>query len=323
MLNFDAAAGKFTTTGGHYTATGTTTYTVTGTDKNSETISDTFTVTVTANSPPVTPGFVNQLFTQGTGGVYTAPAFTDADSDTITYTEGTTVCTTAGITFTAAGPANSATWTVGAGVAAGTYTCTIQADDGYTGGSVTDTFVIEVDTAPVWTPLADQTTKECDAGLNYPVVSLCTDADAGDTLTLSAVTTGQGAITASWLNFNAATGLFSGTPLDGNAGTVSIDVKCEDNHGLSATDTFTITVAANNAPTYTAIADQLVNVGDTINIVATGAWTDSDSANFACTSTLADGTALPATLISYTDTPGTSRIFGPGSTTPVGTADAY
>lgn len=68
-----------------------------------------------------------------------------------------------------------------------------------------------------------------------------TDID-GDTLTYSAVLSGGGALPA-WLSINSATGAFSGTPMDVNAGSYIIVVSANDGHGgVTAALPFTLTV---------------------------------------------------------------------------------
>ncbi len=82
------------------------------------------------------------------------------------------------------------------------------------------------------------------------------DADAGDTLTLSA--TGVPA----WLTFVAGgasanpTGTFSGTPTASDVGTFNITVTATDSTASTVSDTFKITVLANAVPSFTKGANQ-------------------------------------------------------------------
>ncbi|MBV7544688.1 putative Ig domain-containing protein, partial [Acidovorax sp. sic0104] len=74
-------------------------------------------------------------------------------------------------------------------------------------------------------------------------------ADVGDTLSYSAQLAGGGALPA-WLSFDPATRTFSGTPANGDVGSVDIDVIASDGNGGSVTDTFAITVGnVNDNPT--------------------------------------------------------------------------
>ncbi|MDP1651355.1 MAG: calcium-binding protein [Rhodocyclaceae bacterium] len=70
-----------------------------------------------------------------------------------------------------------------------------------------------------------------------------TDPDAGDTLTYSASLSDGGALP-SWLSFDAATGIFSGTPT--TLGTTSVRVTANDTGNLTAFDEFDITVSVQN-----------------------------------------------------------------------------
>jgi hypothetical protein len=69
------------------------------------------------------------------------------------------------------------------------------------------------------------------------------DADNGDHLTLTA-TLSDGSALPSWLSFNAATATLSGTPGAGGAGNLGVKVTATDAGGLSAFDTFQVTVNA-------------------------------------------------------------------------------
>ncbi|WP_039495729.1 putative Ig domain-containing protein, partial [Pectobacterium odoriferum] len=88
-----------------------------------------------------------------------------------------------------------------------------------------------------------------DSGLNFTLPSgLFTDVDAGDTLTLSA-TLADGTPLPSWLSFNPATGTFTGTPANGDVGSLTIKVTATDGSNASVSTTFGLTVTnVNDAP---------------------------------------------------------------------------
>ena len=80
------------------------------------------------------------------------------------------------------------------------------------------------------------------------------DIDHGDTLTLS---TGS---LPTWLHFDAATGTFSGTPINSDVGSTSVTVTATDDHGAQVSTTFDLTVNnVNDAPTLTPIASVSVD----------------------------------------------------------------
>jgi Ca2+-binding RTX toxin-like protein len=71
------------------------------------------------------------------------------------------------------------------------------------------------------------------------------DPDAGDVLTLSA-TLADGSPLPSWLEFDPATRVFSGTPPLGSAGVASIKVIATDTGGLATSDVFDLTITVQN-----------------------------------------------------------------------------
>ncbi|OSJ19067.1 hypothetical protein BST63_04020 [Bradyrhizobium canariense] len=68
-----------------------------------------------------------------------------------------------------------------------------------------------------------------------------TDVDSGDSLAYTA-TAADGTALPAWLTFNASTRTFSGTPTSTNAGTLSVKTSATDLGGLSASETFNLTV---------------------------------------------------------------------------------
>ena len=111
--------------------------------------------------------------------------------------------------------------------------------------------VNNVNDAPTITSTAVTTVNE-DAGYSYTFAA--SDADSGDSVTLSAPTT------PSWLSFNANTGVLSGTPSNNDVGNHSVVLKATDNSGAVDTQSFTLTVDnVNDAPTITSTAVTSVN----------------------------------------------------------------
>ncbi|MBF0160891.1 MAG: putative Ig domain-containing protein, partial [Magnetococcales bacterium] len=75
---------------------------------------------------------------------------------------------------------------------------------------------------------------------------LFVDTDAGDSLALSAVTMPSGAALPAWLAFDSNTGRFTGTPGAADVGTLGIKVMATDRGGLTAAESFSISVQAMN-----------------------------------------------------------------------------
>ncbi|MBU2131303.1 MAG: Ig-like domain-containing protein, partial [Gammaproteobacteria bacterium] len=93
--------------------------------------------------------------------------------------------------------------------------------------------VTNVNDAPIINSTAITAATQ-DAAYNY--IFAASDTDVGDILTLSAVTK------PSWLSFNAATGLLSGTPSNADVGSHAVTLKVTDTDGLTAEQSFSITV---------------------------------------------------------------------------------
>ncbi|MDO8931624.1 MAG: putative Ig domain-containing protein, partial [Rhodocyclaceae bacterium] len=125
------------------------------------------------------------------------------------------------------------------------------------GVSVSSTFAVAVantnDAPEVAYAIADQSATE-DAVFSFTVPGgAFADVDAGDSLSYAA-TLGNGDPLPSWLSFDAANLMFSGTPANGDVGALNLTVIATDIAGASVTNSFSVTVAnTNDAPL--AIAD--------------------------------------------------------------------
>ena len=118
------------------------------------------------------------------------------------------------------------------------------------GGEATSTIQINVapvnDAPVVAQQLANQSATEGQVFSFAVPAGAFTDVDAGDTLQLSVSGLPL------WLQFDPATGTFSGTPQFEDAGTHEITVTATDADGASVSDTFALTIGegtpANTAP---------------------------------------------------------------------------
>ncbi|WP_231731288.1 putative Ig domain-containing protein [Lampropedia cohaerens] len=144
------------------------------------------------------------------------------------------------------------------------------------------------------------------------------DVDAGDALTLSA-TQADGSALPSWLQFDAATRTFSGTPVNGDVGSVSVRLTATDLAGAQASQTFAIEVAnVNDAPEVgVLLGNQSGRVGQPTRWqLPEGAFVDVDAGDvLTYSATLADGSALPGWLTfdaatgSFSGTPATAGNY--------------
>ncbi len=202
--------------------------------------------TVTAPAPPmVTSQTANQTWTQGqkVSLVLAANTFTDP--------QGQALSTAASLSSGQPLPSwlsyNAASRTFSGTVPKGMESLTLKVTAADTSGlTASETFGV---TVPAAAPtLTSQTANQVWA--QGQKISLALPATAftdpqGETLTYAAVQT-NGKALPSWLSFNAATRTFSGTVPSG-AETLSLKVTATDSSGLSAAESFGITVPAGSS----------------------------------------------------------------------------
>jgi len=219
------------------------------------------TITGVNDAPVVAVPIAGQQTNEDAPFSFTVPtgAFTDIDSgDVLTYSatlaDGTAL--PAWLTFDAAtqtfsgAPGNQDV---------GGYSVTVTATDtgGLTASSVFSVDVANINDAPIVSmALADHAALQ-DAPFSFTVpAGTFDDVDFihGDALTCSA-TLADGSALSGWLTFDAATQTFSGTPLNGDVGSLNVLVTATDRGGLSASSAFNLNVAnVNDAPTANADA---------------------------------------------------------------------
>uniref|UniRef100_UPI001C46EA0D putative Ig domain-containing protein n=3 Tax=Acidovorax sp. sic0104 TaxID=2854784 RepID=UPI001C46EA0D len=254
-LSFDPATRTFSGTPAN-SHVGTLSIDVVASDGRGGSVTDTFDVVVanTNDAPTVASAVPNQNATEDAAFSFqfAANTFADVDaSDTLTYTAQLSGggALPAWLSFNAATRTFSGTPANGD---VGTLSIQITADDG-NGGIVTDTFDVVVantnDAPTVANTIPDRSATQGAAFSFQFAANTFADADVGDTLSYSAQLAGGGALPA-WLSFDPATRTFSGTPANGDVGSVDIDVIASDGNGGSVTDTFAITVGnVNDNPT--------------------------------------------------------------------------
>ena len=146
--------------------------------------------------------------------------------------------------------------------------------------------------------ISDQSVAE-DSAFWFSVPSNTFSDPDGDSLIYSAALS-NGSALPSWLAFAASTQTFSGTPLNGDVGTISVTVTAMDGSGATAAGTFDITVNnTNDAPTVvSAIADQAAIEGNFFTFqFPSNTFADVDVGDsLAYSATLSNGDALPSWL---------------------------
>jgi Ca2+-binding RTX toxin-like protein len=171
------------------------------------------------------------------------------------------------------------------------------------GAATSQTFKLNVqntnDDPTLAQPVADQPATE-DTPFSFVIpAETFADVDLGDSMTLSA-TMGDGSDLPAWLNFDPATGTFSGTPQNDDVGTISVRVTATDGAGATASDAFDLTVAnTNDAPTVAdALTDQdAAEDAEFAFVVPAGTFADVDLGDsMSLSASMSDGSALPEWL---------------------------
>lgn len=171
------------------------------------------------------------------------------------------------------------------------------------GAHASSVFTLDIantnDSPTVGTALQDQETDEDTAWSFVVPAGTFVDADAGDSLTYS-VTLADGSPLPSWLAFDGETRTFSGTPLNGDVGSLSLKVTSTDSQGASASSTFTLTVVnTNDAPVVAAALENQQAGEDSVwtFTVPAGTFGDPDAGDsLTYSATLANGDLLPSWL---------------------------
>ncbi|MBW4679740.1 MAG: putative Ig domain-containing protein [Microcoleus vaginatus WJT46-NPBG5] len=253
---------------------------------------------------------------------FAGTTFNDPDGNPLTYTAKLTngAILPAWLTFNPATRTFSGTPT---NEDVGTLSIEVEASDG-NGGRVSETFNLEIDNVnnppTVVNPIAELNTPE-NSVFNFTFVGTTFNDPDGDSLAYTATLTG-GAPLPAWLTFNPATRTFSGTPTDGDVGTLSIDVKASDGNGGTATDTFNLVIdnidPTNNEPTVVNPITDLNTLEDaTFNFTFAGTtFNDPDGDPLTYTAKLTNGATLPAWL---TFNPTTRTFNGTPTNEDVGT----
>ncbi|MEQ9887765.1 putative Ig domain-containing protein [Pectobacterium zantedeschiae] len=319
-LHFDPTIGTFSGTPANGDV-GTLVIRVTATDGSNTSISTSFGLTVTNvnDAPVVATPIPPQSVAQDGGFNFTVPAgtFSDPDGDTLTLSatlaDGSPLPSWLRFdpaigTFSGT-PGNSDV---------GTVVIRVTATDG-SNTSVSTSFGLTVtnvnDVPVVATPIPPQSVAQ-DGGFNFTVPTGTFSDPDGDTLTLSATLT-DGSPLPSWITFNPATGTFSGTPGNGDVGTVVIRVTATDGSNTSVSTSFGLTVTnVNDAPVVaTPIPPQSVAQDGSFNFtVPAGTFSDPDGDTLTLSATLANGSPLPSWLRfdpaigTFSGTPGNSDV---------------
>ena len=265
-------------------AEGTATITITAQDTDGNRVSDAFDVEVSAqqqqqptNQAPTVSGAIADVTIvseSGTKQVSLSGVFSDADSDALTVTAGSSNEAVARVAVAS----DQSGLTVTA-KSRGTATVTVTAGDG-NGGTVDDAFTVTVKAAPAAASSIDDVSGlEAGATREVSLSGVFSDAD-GDSLTISATSSNDAVATVS-----AASDGASLTVAGVSEGTATITVTAQDSDGNRVSDPFDVSVAAqqqqptNRAPTVSAAIGDLTIVREsgTKQVSLSGVFSDADS----------------------------------------------
>ena len=255
------------------------------------------------NAPVVDTTLGNQRTPSGQEFSLVLPAslFSDPDGDALTFsvTRGDGTALPSWLTYNAATRTLSGTPANGD---IGNLNIKVTATDPE-GLSASQTFMLGIDAAAVnqapviGTPVGNQNATQNQAFNLVLPASLFSDPD-GDVLAFT-VTLADGSALPSWLSFNATTHTLSGTPANGDVGALNLKVTATDAGGLSASQTFGLSIAnVNDAPVVAdSIGNQNAMQGQTFNLVLPASlFSDPDGDNLTFTVLQTNGSALPAWL---------------------------
>jgi hypothetical protein len=260
----------------------------------------------TFTSTPPTSAAVDSVYT------YTVAATDPNPGDTLTLTAPTVP---AWLALTDNGDGTGTlTGTPGA-ADAGDIAVQLQVADA-AGATATQDFTISVvagNAPPSFTSTAVTTAT---AGQAYTYGVTVTDPNTGDTITISAPTV------PAWLTLtdnHDGTATLTGTPAAGDVGDVAVQLQAADAAGATATQDFTVTVAAasggtNSAPSFTSTAGTAATAGTAYSYSIT--TTDPDASD---TRTITSAGTLPAWLKLTDNGDGTATLAGTPAASDVGT----
>ena len=289
-------------------AVGTATITLTGTDPGGLSATHDFSLTVADqdNNAPTTVGTIPKQTIKSGGAAVTIALgsyFNDADGDTLTYTA--TSDDTTKVTVSVSGADLTIT-----PVAGGTVTVVVQATDP-NGAFAKQDITVHVET-PAAAPVAKGTIPNFDLLLGASNVTIeaslfFSDAN-GDELSYTAASSDTAVATLS-VSYAAVSVNHVG------AGTATITITATDPGGLSATQSFTVTVTANSPPTVVAIPAQTAPVGGSaITLNMDNYFSDVDEHPLVYTAT-SSNTAVATVSVSGSNVSITGKVLGTATIT--------
>ncbi len=266
---------------------------VTAKDQSGLSGSETFQAAIVASAPTVSQTPV-QTWTANKGVTLSvAKAFTDPQGESFTYTaklaNGNALPT--GLTF------NTTTGSFGgtAPAALGTLSITVNAKD-QSGLSASETFQCVVGAlAPTTSSAPAAAYWTANEAVTFTLPSNAFIDPQGETMSYAA-TMQDGSALPSWLKLNTATGAFTGTaPVTPQS--LELRVTASDQSGLSANETFQVTVQAASPTVANQTGPQIWAADKAVSFtLPSNTFVDPQGEKLTFTATLANGSALPGGL---------------------------
>ena len=294
-LSLNGTSGVFSGTPPVPTAAGSYTVTVTAMDVLGRSVSGSFTVTVPKVNPVFSGSLSNQTANPGAAWSYQAPAATDANGYSVSYS--VTGNLPPGVSFNASTRTFSGTPSTG-GAYSLTYTATSSA-----GTTVSASFTITVPyVAPVFTGSVSNQTVQPGGTLNYQAPA-ATDANGyGVTYTAAGLPSG--------ITFNASTRTFSGSLTGNGSWIVTYTASPSTGSGGSVSQSFTITVPTVTPVFSGGMANQTATATLAMNAYTAPAATDANGASLTYSASgMPAGVSFNASTRTFSGTPSTAGSY--------------
>ncbi|CDW87400.1 ig family protein [Stylonychia lemnae] len=268
-------------------------------DSADQVVSTTFTLTITNNAPRIITYIPEMVINTMEQFNYKIPSnyFADADGDKLKITSdiSSTDCLKQWLSFNQASSSFSG---IPPQQCKGSYTITLTISDGFTGGSITDSFSLTVNAKPTQHQTNGFIPEEYVFGLGQNTIDLSQyfeDLDSGSVLTYS-ITKANGQSTGTWITINANTGLLTINAVATNAGAIQLLATVADSRGSAFQQGFRIII--NSVPKINESMETLqATVGITFaKILSPTLFKDPENQKLKITCTQNGGLALPSWL---------------------------
>jgi hypothetical protein len=154
---------------------------------------------------------------------------------------------------------------------------------------------------PVLSPIPNFTVTP---GQTVSFQAQASDVDFGERLTFSLDPGAPAGAT-----INASTGAFSWTPTTGGNFPITVRVTDNGTPPASTTQSFTVTVKANQPPTLAPISSATIPLGQAVNVQAQGSDSDGDTLTYSLDPGFPSGASINATTGAFSWTPTTAGSF--------------